>query len=287
MTRTKILDAARAAVTTDRQTDYGSPENSFQGIADYWNTRLHHRGLLAQGAKLDAAEVGILLMLMKVARQEVSPGKADHYVDMGGYAACAGEIATAPVQSELPFEPKCILSGFSATQISHARAACVQEKFPDPPPGRKWHNPDNLTPTEVGAAEGWRLLLKDEPCSTPGEFYFNGGWSEGRKDLIEASGFSSKPTSCSPYTCRTKEPLPQQDVFPDPPSGRKWHNPERLTPAQVGIAEGWRLCLEDETADLPDEVRLSTGEWKSSGAAVFRKYAEFTSTYRTKAPLPL
>ena len=34
-------------------------------------------------------------------------------------------------------------------------------------------------------------------------------------------------------------------AFPEPPAGEKWHNPERLTAAQVGV--GYRLLVVGET----------------------------------------
>lgn len=36
--------------------------------------------------------------------------------------------------------------------------------FPPPPAGHAWHNPDNLTPEQVG--EGYRLLLEHEICES-------------------------------------------------------------------------------------------------------------------------
>ena len=40
MRRKDILTAAEKCVCTDRQTQYGSPENSFKRIASFWNTYL-------------------------------------------------------------------------------------------------------------------------------------------------------------------------------------------------------------------------------------------------------
>jgi hypothetical protein len=81
----------------------------------------------------------------------------------------------------------------------------------------------------------------------------------------------------------TPEPL----VFPDPPYGWEWWNPANLTPEQVGIKDGWRLCLGQEQANLPDEEWCSLDYgWKDAGASS-RPYSYFrTRTFRTKAPLP-
>ena len=88
MTRSDILQAATACVTQDRNNTYGPPEDSFAIIGQYWSTYL--------GVPVGAAQVGTLLALMKIARLQANPGHTDSYVDLAGYAACAGEIATAP-----------------------------------------------------------------------------------------------------------------------------------------------------------------------------------------------
>lgn len=87
MNRPEILDAAKKCVTGQREQDYGSPERNFDRIADLWNAYL--------GAKtVDAVDVAMLLALLKVARIKTGKGTADSFVDLAGYAACAGEIAT-------------------------------------------------------------------------------------------------------------------------------------------------------------------------------------------------
>jgi len=178
MNRTDILNATINVTSNDRLTDYETPEDSFSTIADYWNVRLRHKGLLAVGKELNATEVGMLLMLMKVARQEVSPSKADHYVDMAGYAACTGEISTTFVQQEFDFN-----------------------EFPDPPPGKKWHNPQRLTPQQVQIQDGWRLCLTDEVADLPDQYLEEGVWydADPAPDSIYAQ---------SDLTYRTKAPLP-------------------------------------------------------------------------------
>jgi hypothetical protein len=37
-----------------------------------------------------------MMILLKIVRSKNSPTKADHYVDMAGYAACAAEVSTKP-----------------------------------------------------------------------------------------------------------------------------------------------------------------------------------------------
>jgi len=80
-------------------------------------------------------------------------------------------------------------------------------EFPDPPEGCRWHNPDNLTPEQVGITEGWRLALESE-IATDSLFenciaWFGGTWN----DRHEWAGNDQR------VTYRTKNPLP---VKPDP-----------------------------------------------------------------------
>ena len=43
---------------------------------------------------LDAEDVAIMMCLLKIARIATGEPKADNYIDLAGYSACAGEIAT-------------------------------------------------------------------------------------------------------------------------------------------------------------------------------------------------
>lgn len=89
MTRAEILEAARKCVCGGREQDYGTPENNFSLIASLWTAY--------NGREYTAKDVAMMLALLKVAR--ISNGdKADSFVDLAGYAACAGEIATAEVE---------------------------------------------------------------------------------------------------------------------------------------------------------------------------------------------
>lgn len=83
--RETILDAARTAITGQRQRDYGNPTENFQRIADLWSTALGHQ--------FTPADVGIALILLKVARLSHTPGHVDSLIDIAGYAACTAEAA--------------------------------------------------------------------------------------------------------------------------------------------------------------------------------------------------
>ena len=85
MTRTEILDKAKECVTGRRDQDYGRPEDNFGMIADLWSTYLDH--------DIKTVDVAIMMALLKIARIRNGGGSGDSFVDLAGYAACAGEIA--------------------------------------------------------------------------------------------------------------------------------------------------------------------------------------------------
>ena len=83
MNRKECLEAAGIAVLIDRETDYGSPEDTFSDIAELWTSYLHF--------PVSAKDVAHMMILLKIARAKNNP-KEDNYVDIAGYAACAAEI---------------------------------------------------------------------------------------------------------------------------------------------------------------------------------------------------
>lgn len=101
MTRKEILEAAEKCVTGKREQDYGSPEDSFNAIASFWQTyvALSFRKQNEDGEKISFRQIDIanMMMLLKIARAAQNPFYADNYIDICGYSACAGEIATKNV----------------------------------------------------------------------------------------------------------------------------------------------------------------------------------------------
>lgn len=91
MDRGTILETAASYVTKDREAQYGSPEDNFSIIADFWNTYL---GSKEVGTEIDAHDVAVMMCLLKIARIASGQKKDDNYIDLAGYAACGGEIAT-------------------------------------------------------------------------------------------------------------------------------------------------------------------------------------------------
>lgn len=86
-TRKTILDAAEKCVCHDRQDTHGRPEDSFGAIADLWTAYLDI------GREITPVDVAQMMILLKVGRAKENPKHQDNWVDMAGYAACAGEIA--------------------------------------------------------------------------------------------------------------------------------------------------------------------------------------------------
>lgn len=86
MKREDILKTANECVNGARQQDYGNPEDNFKKIGELWTAYT--------GYGYSPVDVAMMLLLMKVGRMSTGRGTADTYVDICGYAACAGEIAT-------------------------------------------------------------------------------------------------------------------------------------------------------------------------------------------------
>jgi hypothetical protein len=87
MKRADILATASEYVTIDRATTHGDAEDNFRRIADLWNAYL---GV----DDITSIDVAVMLALLKVARIRSNPTHADNWIDIAGYAACGGEIAT-------------------------------------------------------------------------------------------------------------------------------------------------------------------------------------------------
>ena len=85
MTRKETLESAEKIVCTDREQQYGSPEDNFAEIAKMWK---HYLDM-----PIDAHDMAIMMALLKIARIKSGQVKDDNYIDLAGYAACAAEIA--------------------------------------------------------------------------------------------------------------------------------------------------------------------------------------------------
>ena len=92
ITREYILREAARIVCGDRNEQYGEPEDSFRAIAEFWETYVRER-CVSNGANvcIEPQDVAMMMVLLKVARTFCAT-KADTYIDIAGYAACAAEI---------------------------------------------------------------------------------------------------------------------------------------------------------------------------------------------------
>lgn len=125
MKRAEILDSAKEIVTKDREEQYGSPEDNFATIAEFWTTYIKTKCVgPGTDVNISPADVGTMMILLKTARiaggseksdyfdriinkiksmpdeqieeMLIKAGieKADNFIDIVGYAACAGELVS-------------------------------------------------------------------------------------------------------------------------------------------------------------------------------------------------
>lgn len=87
-TRESILEDAKKIVASKPE-EYGEPEDCFEAIAEMWSAYL--RASFKNNMEIAAIDVALMMVLLKVARA-VGSMKIDNYVDIAGYAACAGEM---------------------------------------------------------------------------------------------------------------------------------------------------------------------------------------------------
>ena len=84
MDTSKFLKEADTIVSGQRHKDYGDKTENHKNIAKLWSQYLN--------ITLEAHDVAILMILLKIARTKVGAVSRDTYIDMAAYAAIAGEI---------------------------------------------------------------------------------------------------------------------------------------------------------------------------------------------------
>lgn len=85
MKRKEILDETIRCVCSNREDQYGSPEDNFKTIADLWT--------IYKDVEFTATDIAMMMSLLKIARIKTGTATNDSFVDLAGYAACGGEIA--------------------------------------------------------------------------------------------------------------------------------------------------------------------------------------------------
>ena len=84
-TRKRVLSEAEKCVCGQREQDYGTPEDNFGRIAEFWTTYM--------GVEFGTVDVAIMMALLKIARISENPQHMDSWADGCGYFACGGELA--------------------------------------------------------------------------------------------------------------------------------------------------------------------------------------------------
>ena len=80
----EILSEAVRLSGTDRQKDYGDKIENHDNIARLWSAYLD--------IKIEAHDVALMMVLLKMARTKLGAVSKDTYIDMSAYSAIAGEI---------------------------------------------------------------------------------------------------------------------------------------------------------------------------------------------------
>ena len=83
-TRQRVLREAEKCVCGKREQDYGTPEDNFGRIAEFWTTYM--------GVEFNPVDVSMFMVMLKAARIKSGGGTMDSFVDGCGYFSCGGEI---------------------------------------------------------------------------------------------------------------------------------------------------------------------------------------------------
>lgn len=93
MNRANTLEKAKEIVCGHRENEYGSPDDNFKTIADFWS--------VYKGVEFTANDVAMMMALLKIARIRTGTATDDSYVDLAGYAACGSEINSKTDKGEI------------------------------------------------------------------------------------------------------------------------------------------------------------------------------------------
>ena len=97
MDRKETLEKAYKCVASQREQDYGRPEDSLGRIAALWTAYY--------GSKFSPVDVAMMMALLKVARIKGRHATEDSFVDIAGYAAIGCEVMTGGRVPPIP-EPE-------------------------------------------------------------------------------------------------------------------------------------------------------------------------------------
>jgi hypothetical protein len=94
----EILRETAELINGERAKNYGEPQQSFENIARHWSIFL--------GIEITPADVGLMMILMKVSRNGRDRFKRDNFVDICGYASLIGSEGIKPPQMKAAYEEK-------------------------------------------------------------------------------------------------------------------------------------------------------------------------------------
>ncbi len=86
-----ICLSAANLVAGSRAKAHGDALINHKHIASLWNAYLNER--ITPGRKITARDAALMMALLKIARTKSGGLNLDDYIDLAGYAGCAGEIA--------------------------------------------------------------------------------------------------------------------------------------------------------------------------------------------------
>jgi hypothetical protein len=89
----EIAAKAGRLVQGSRAKTHGDIVKNHDNIARLWSEYL--RGRFIDLQPIDAGDVALMMVLLKIARTKTGQYNPDDFVDMAGYAAVAGEIAAS------------------------------------------------------------------------------------------------------------------------------------------------------------------------------------------------
>ena len=89
--RGKLLDEAKEVINGERQDQYGTPENSFALIAQYWDGYIKRCMQMNPHFQITSLDVAHMMMLFKLARMQGQKPSRDNYRDIAGYSSIAAD----------------------------------------------------------------------------------------------------------------------------------------------------------------------------------------------------
>ena len=103
-----ILAEALEVINGERQDTYGSPEDSFELIGDYWTVYIREKFKQNPEARITPRDVALMMTLFKIAREH-NQAKRDNLVDAAGYIGIASDL---PHDQEHAYNPIFGKSGY-------------------------------------------------------------------------------------------------------------------------------------------------------------------------------